>query len=1006
MKILMKIFFVFVICVGFGVLVFADGSRRVVEVEVVSDSEAGGFEAYLAMDGNPKTIWHSEWQNNTPRLPYSLTVDLKGQFELSGFVVTARADGHNGDIKNYEAFITNDPKVTGNPVAAGQFVKSDESNPSASQKKPNRVNFDTPKKGQYFILKVISNHSEGEFASVAELELLCNNAKFNAKKITKNEIEMERLRLAFAGVVDAECFDEFIRLTKEVKEKSRFDKIASETFLADSLILAGDRDPVDVVLRRVSALWADLRAGDAKKFDVFGKELSELRAEVLRIPVSQKEQRFGVFIKLRKLRRAIAFSNPLLGFDEILFVKKHRAAYNHMCDQYYGVNLKSGGGVFVLSNPFERGGKKQEVRNLLENLPVESGRLSGKKLLSGSFLSPDISFDGSRLAFAYVECEGDVAQKFHTDPSKGHWDAGRCFHVFTCDLSGNSFISASNLRQITDGTWNDFDPCWLPNGRLAFITERRGGYLRCGRACPTYTLFDMEPDGSRMRCLSYHETNEWQPSVTHDGRILYTRWDYPDRHGCTAHHPWITSLDGRDSRHVHGNFSPRAKRADMELDCRVVPDSPKFVATAAPHHGQAYGSLILVDPRVEDDDAMAPVKRITPEVAFPESQGGAQVYGAPYPLSEKYYLAVADFSMTKEMGAEWHNRNYVRGDYGIYLVDAFGNKELIYRDSEIGCNSPIPVMVRATPPAPPQQISADIEPQPYLAPLRDKIDSLPKGTISIVNVYQSLRGLPSGVKLRELRVLQLIPMSVPSGHPPHETGFKEPTSNDSIVLARYVLGTVPIEDDGSVHFVVPPRRELMLQVLDEDGLAVQSMRSSLYLHDGEVLSCNGCHEQKTSAVTYRSVGISPQALRRAPSVLKPDHPDSNPFSYPRLVQPVLDKNCVSCHEVERAKGTKGVPNLAKEPIKNKWYASFNELVPKYGFYSYGEPLRTMPGKFGARGSKLYAILRAGHHDVKLTKEEMHRITLWLDCVSIFYGVYEKESGEAQLRGEIAYPTLE
>ena len=109
-------------------------------------------------------------------------------------------------------------------------------------------------------------------------------------------------------------------------------------------------------------------------------------------------------------------------------------------------------------------------------------------------------------------------------------------------------IDGSGLEQLTDGTWNDFDPCWLPNGRIAFVSERRGGYLRCGRVCPTYTLFDMGADGGNIRCLSYHETNEWHPSVTHDGRIIYTRWDYVDRHGCTAHMPWITTLDGRKSR--------------------------------------------------------------------------------------------------------------------------------------------------------------------------------------------------------------------------------------------------------------------------------------------------------------------------------------------------------------------------------------------------------------------------------------------------------------------------
>ncbi|MDR1480422.1 MAG: hypothetical protein LBJ00_15925 [Planctomycetaceae bacterium] len=818
--------------------------------------------------------------------------------------------------------------------------------------------------------------------------------------------------IAFAQ--DDEINGEFVRLQNDIKNKRNFDKIKSETFVADSLILAEDRDPLDVVLRRTESLLKDLKTlppaesaeldkSRQEELNKLEQDFAKLKSEIEKIQVADTNSRRTYFNTLCKLRRPIAFANPLLNFDKILFVKKHRATYNHMCDQYYGVNLPSGGGIFVLVNPFAQNNQPQKVQNLLENLPVQSGRLAGKTLETGSFLSPDISFDNTKLAFAYVECDGDTKQRFHTDPSKGHWHEGRCFHVFTCDLVQNNNLTAVNLKQITDGTWNDFDPCWLPNGRIAFITERRGGYLRCGRECPTYTLFDMNPDGSQIRCLSYHETNEWQPSVTNDGRILYTRWDYPDRHGCTAHHPWITTLDGRDPRQIHGNFSPRKLRADMELDCRPIPNSQKFTATAAPHHGQSYGSLILVDPSVADDDAMAPVKRITPEIAFPESQGGSQVYGAPFPLSEKYYLAVADFSIKPNMGVE--GRTYIRGDYGIYLVDAFGNKELIYRDAEIGCNSPIAILPRTTPPVMPQKISADIEPQPYLAPLREKANSLQQATVSIVNVYQALRPFPQGTKLKELRVLQLVPMSVPSGKPPHEIGFREPTSSDSVVLARNVLGTVPIEDDGSVHFNVKPRCELMLQVLDEDGLAVQSMRSSIYLHDGEVLSCNGCHETRTSTVTGSTA--FPKALQRAPSQIKPDHPDANPFSYPRLVQPVLDKNCVACHTEERAKKEiANVPNLAKEPIKNNWYASFNELVPKYGFYSYGEALRTTPGKFGARNSKLYTMLKKGHHDVKLPQDELHRITLWLDCVSIFYGVYEKEGGKTQLKGEIALPTLE
>lgn len=144
------------------------------------------------------------------------------------------------------------------------------------------------------------------------------------------------------------------------------------------------------------------------------------------------------------------------------------------------------------------------------------------------------------------------------------------------------------------------------------------------------------------------------------------------------------------------------------------------------------------------------------------------------------------------------------------------------------------------------------------------------------------------------------------------------------------------------------------------------------------------------------------ALRRKPSRLTPDVDGSHPFSYPRLVQPVLDRHCVECHAKQPDKAC----NLGREPIQRKWYASYVSLASQYGFYRYGSGYRTTPGQFGARASKLLEILEKGHYDVKLPEEDLHRLTLWLDCCSIFYGVYEKDGGEAQLLGEVVRPTLE
>ena len=821
--------------------------------------------------------------------------------------------------------------------------------------------------------------------------------------------------LAAAPHLEKEWECQFEALQQDLRSRQHLAQFASQTHHPAALIADSDRDPADIVLRRTAALLADLgRIRTASDLTPLAKQLAELQAANPGIDLKNSDARYALFADACRVRRQIAFSNPLLSFNQILFIKRHRCSYDHMCDQYYGITARPGGGLYVLSDPF---GPKPQVRDVLASSVVERGRLKGQKLtggapasvpvsydgggnvnspdhVGGSFLSPDLSYDAKTILFAYVECKGDPHHRFHTDPTKGHWAEGRCYHVFKVNTDG------SGLEMLTDGTWNDFDPCWLPNGRIAFISERRGGYLRCGRVCPTYTLYDMAAGGSDIRALSYHETNEWHPSVTHDGRIVYTRWDYIDRHGCTAHLPWITTLDGRDSRAVHGNFAPRGSRPDMELDVRAIPGSHKFVATAAPHHGQAYGSIVLIDPRVGDDDKMMPVKRLTPEVGFPESQGGAQVYATPWPLSEDYHLAVYDATM--QPGVGFQGGTYFRGNYGIYLVDAFGNKELVYRDPEIACQSPIPLRPTPRPPVMPV-LTAEAKDGPR-GPGASFIrrERPAEGTVIVINTYDGLMPWPEGTKIKALRLFQVLPMSVPSGGPPHETGIREPSSTDSVNPCRAVLGTVPVEEDGSAYFYAPSTIEMFFQALDEKGLAVQSMRSATYLQEGERLVCQGCHEPR-----YRPPQMPktpPLALRRPPSRLAPDVDGSNPFSYPRLVQPVLDRNCVACHA--KPENAAKAPNLAKEPITRRWYASYVSLAPKYAFTSYGGPLRTIPGKFGARASKLYEHLQKGHHDVKLSPEDLHRITLWLDSCSLFYGVFEKEQGEAQLRGEIARPTLE
>jgi hypothetical protein len=436
----------------------------------------------------------------------------------------------------------------------------------------------------------------------------------------------------------------------------------------------------------------------------------------------------------------------------------------------------------------------------------------------------------------------------------------------------------------------------------------------------------------------------------------------------------------------------------MEQDVRAIPGSHRLIATAAPHHHQSYGSLVVIDPTEPDDNGMGPLKRLTPRAEFPESQGptGQLSYGQAWPLSEDYYLCVYEPYEVKQLKPQ--------GKHAIYLLDRFGNQELIYRDPDIACHNPIPLRARPTPPIVPDGSQ------------RVANSKLAEATVAVVDVYDSRKAWPEGTKIKALRVYQIMPLPMACVKIPHATGIQIPQATDSINLARSVLGTVPVEEDGSAHFIVPAGKELYFQALDEDGLAVTSMRSATHFQPNEKATCQGCHEP-TRQVPASMTTQMPLAMRRPPSRLKPDVDGTNPFSYPRLVQPVLEKNCVSCHAENADKAPRldagivagrGVHGCRTTP----YFASYMSLAPKYGFYSYGGGwgddafYRTTPGKFGARASKLYELLKAGHHDVKLSDEDMHRITIWLDSVSLFYGVYEAEGGKAQLRGEIAHPTLE
>jgi hypothetical protein len=665
-------------------------------------------------------------------------------------------------------------------------------------------------------------------------------------------------------------------------------------------------------------------------------------------------------------------------FNRILFVKAEQGGVtseHHMVDEYFGFNAhtNSGNGLFILENAF-RG--SSYLTNVLDGQTVENGVYQGQSLTGGGFLSPDLNYEGDKIVFCWTE--GVHSQT---------WNQTTTYHIFKCNLDG------SNLRELTSGNDNDIHPNWMPDGNIIFISERRGGDGRCHqRPCPTFTLHTMDEWGGNLRCISYHETNEWWPSIDHNGMVVYTRWDYVDRGATHTHSAWITKPDGHNARQLVLNYtnsgSPEYGLGNvpmMQMQVRAIPGSNKYMATAAPHHWECYGEVIVIDAEIEDDDWNSTITRFTTNNGYPESNGGGHKYGSPYPLSEEFALVA--YSPTDN------------GRWDLYAIDNAANTTLLYNDSTLSCQSPVPVKSRPKPIT--YYGSTDPGPNPDDA------------TIHLTNVYNSLLPLPGGETITELRIWE--PLVKSTSYADNPSPSYESTESDWAGRnIKALLGSVPVEADGSAKFYVPANRPILFQAVNSDGIAIQSMRSNTFVIGGQKhVMCSGCHEPRWQGAP--NTDAIPTAFTRAPSTITPDSvlkdDSQNPsefFSYPRYIQPIWDANCISCHDGSPA------PDLRTGSLNGDgWSASYVNLKPYvwipqkvynyYGFCDWDRNYpRTVPGDYGARDSSLYTKLTTAGHDTYLSADELHTVVLWLDSgIGQYYGAYTDTT--AQNNGDIVEP---
>ncbi len=802
-----------------------------------------------------------------------------------------------------------------------------------------------------------------------------------------------------------------------------------------NLVWTPDRHPEDVVYRRTKALFHTLQ----DRMEVAEKEVFERRLEELQ---PGNETPDGLFLKICALRREIALSNPLLDFDKIIYSKGsggwngglyHTSPYMGFKQQAVAQDKKNGKlynkwtvedwqGGFDFSKPAQEEDPYQDnrrnpglflaenwrsedaqIKPLFKESIIANGRNEGKVL--AAFPGPwhfafDVSYDGQELVFSKALGENAPA------------------HIFRANLQ------TGEVRQLTDSWFPDWEPAFLPDGRIVFVSLRRWITARCQSYMPQPcgTIFSMAGDGSDLYPISWHETSEMFPVVTNDGRLVYSRWDYIDRGTVIAHNLWTSFPDGRDPRAPHGNYGlpnmptqkPEAReitqwlhssramealkatgnkssthvmgRPMAEFHIRPVPGrTGLYSASASIHHGGGYGHIVLIDTNVPDDGMMSQVRIVKGNALGAEFGQGKRKYfppefrwSTPWPLSKRFFLA------TRVDTSGHPNKSE-----GIFLVDVFGNVELLVDDDGV---SPRPFTSREMPPVIPTQTwQGERSGQP----------GHKRAVISVLDAYQSDMPWPEGTQIKALRIMQIVPVPW-GGYCNQRLGAKVSPENpnpfrigqygwtQSRACIRAVLGTVPVEEDGSAYFEAPVGKEILFQALDENGMAVQSMRSGTYVHPGEHLSCSGCHRTNSSA-PQPAVEKRPLALKRKPSEIQPEPDGSLPLNYYRLVKPVLDKSCLPCHKKEN----KGPQTSDIDALEN--YVS---VIGGVGAYDRTD---TVPGQYGAHASRLGKLLLTTHKD-RVRPEDKRRLIVWMDANALEIGALHHQA--EQRAGEVVWPLLE
>jgi len=724
--------------------------------------------------------------------------------------------------------------------------------------------------------------------------------------------------------------------------------------------------------------------------------------------------------------RAAMLANPILDFDKILCVHRKigtssRSAFGGRGSGMTGLNAEN-----HMVAP--RIGFKNEIV-VLSNLRGEHKYTTLYAPADGTSVvrDLDLDFDASRILFTQYKGTNNLFGVYEislttnrheqtptTNSRVGATDAVRDCSCLSVVAKQPTLVSPEDGKY--DIQW--WDGCYLPNkDQVVMLGTAAYQFLPCEDGnMPMAVLYRVDRKTGEVRQLTYEQDSDYTPTITHDGRILYTRWEYSDQPHYWSRVLMTMNPDGIGQLSLWGSNS----WVPTFFYCaRTVPGDPHLLTMiGGGHHDRAeVGRLFQVNPTLAraypfkydpPDREWGPAKHTLriPAKTFPKEKTGLvhefpgfgkdvegdmsdpytqnqfargkPYFSHPWPLDAKYNLATVKAAPDALMG--------------LYLVDVFDNITLIAEADDGLLVEAIPFVPRKRPPIIPDR----------------SVKGKTTCSVHVADIYNGpgLAGIPRGT-VKKLRLFSYhYNYHKTGGH--SSTGWIEYRKDyrdrvESSWDIKRIIGTVDIEADGSCCFEMPANTPISLQPIDEKGQAVQLMRSWVVGMPGERVSCTGCHEDNRSSVQTKQTIADKKYFAGKIQKIKPTDSDGiRPWGFAAEMYPVVQKYCLSCHgdpaKAPVAKADQGGAKEVKVDIFTKYELSGKRLVmdTPENAYRMLHPYIRRPGPESEEGitpqmdyhastSPLVQMLRKGHHGVKMAPEDCLKIYEWIDLNAPFHG---------------------